>query len=84
MAQSQLLKKVAPKVARQVQAQQRIQQQALQPTPACIFLLSVLAGTPKPFEMTKKSLAVGVDERKHLNQETRAAQALFTEYGVWC
>ncbi len=38
VAPSQSPKKTAPKVARQIQTQQRIQQQALQPAPACIFL----------------------------------------------
>ncbi len=80
-APSQSLKKVATKAAHQIQAQQRIQQQALQPAPVRVFLLSAPAGTPKPFEMTKKSLAAGIDEWEHLNQETRAAQALFTQYG---
>ncbi len=68
-------------MAHQMQTQQRIQQQALQLVPVHVFLPSVPAGTPKPFEMTKKSLAVGIDEREHLSQETRAAQALFMQYG---
>ncbi len=75
-------KENCPKVARQIQAQQRIQQQALQLSPVCIFLPSALAGTPKSFKTTKKSLAVGTDEQEHLNQEMRAGQVLFTEYGL--
>ncbi len=39
-APSQSLKKTALKVTRQIQTQQRIQQQALQPAPACVFLPS--------------------------------------------
>ncbi len=81
MAPSQSPKKTTLKVACQIQVQQRIQQQALQLTLACIFLPSALPGTPKPFEMTKMSLAVDNDEWEHLNQEARAAQALFMHYG---
>ncbi len=78
---SQSLKKVALKMARQIQTQQRVQQQALQPTQMRIFLPAAPAGTLKPFEITKKSLAMGNDEWEHLNQEARAAQALFMHYG---
>ncbi len=46
-----------------------------------IFLPSEPAGTPKPFETTKMSLAAGNDERECLNQEVRAAQVLFMHYG---
>ncbi len=81
-APSQSPKKTALKEAHQIQVQQRIQQQALQPAPAHVSLLSALAGTPKSFETTKKSLAAGNDEWEHLNQEMRAGQALFTEYGL--
>ncbi len=68
-------------MAHQIQTQQKLQQQALQPTPAHIFLPSAPAGAPKSFEMTKRSVAAGNDERERLNQEMRAGQALFTEYG---
>ncbi len=78
---SQSLKKVAPKMARQVQMQQRVQQQAMHPAQTHVFLPSALAGTLKPLETTKKSLAVSNDEQERLNQEARAAQALFTHYG---
>ncbi len=59
-APSQSPKKSDAKVAWQIQAQHKIQQQALQPAPAHIFLPSVPVGTPKPFEMIKKSLMVGM------------------------
>ncbi len=48
------------------------QKQALQLAPAHVFLPSAPVGTPKPFEMTKKSLKVGNDERECLNQESRS------------
>ncbi len=78
---SQLPKKVALKMACRIQMQQRVQQQAMHPAQMCIFLLSAPAGTPKPFETSKKSLAAGNDEWEHLNQEARAAQVLFTHVG---
>ncbi len=78
-APSQSPKKTAAKVACQVQIQQRVQQQALQPSPAHIFLPPAPVGNPRPFETTKRSLAVGNEEQEHLNQETRAGQALFTK-----
>ncbi len=70
-APSQSLKKTATKVARQIQVQQRIQQQALQLAPMHIFLPSTPAGAPRPYEMTKRSVAVGNDEWEHLNQKMR-------------
>ncbi len=80
VAQSQSPKKTA-KVVQQIQVQQRIQQQALQPAPGRVILPSALAGAPRPFKTTKRSLAAGSDEREHLNREMRASQALFTEHG---
>ncbi len=76
---SQSPKKADAKVARQVQVQHRLSQQALQLAPACIFLPSALVGAPRPFEMTKKSVAMGNDEWERLDWETRASQALFTQ-----
>ncbi len=80
-APSQSLKKSDAKVARQIQVQHKLQQQALQPPPACVFLPSALVGAPRPFEMTKRSMMAGNDKQERLNQETRAGQALFTEFG---
>ncbi len=78
---SQSPKKADAKVMRQVQVQHRLSQQALQLAPACVFLPSALVGAPRPFEMTKKSVAMGNDEWEHLDRETRASQALFTQFG---
>ncbi len=80
-ASSQSPKKVDAKVARQVQVQHRLSQQALQPALACIFLLSAPVGAPRPFEMTKRSVAMGNNKRERLSQETSDGQALFTQFG---
>ncbi len=37
-------------------------------------------GARRAFKTTKKSVALGNDERECLNQETRASQVLFTQY----
>ncbi len=81
MVPSQSPKKVTMKVARQMQTQQRVQQQAMHLAQTRVFLPSMLAGIPKPFETTKKSLAAGNDEWECLNREARAAQALFMHTG---
>ncbi len=77
MAPSQSPKKVATKVAHQMQTQQRVQQQAMHLAQMRVFLPSVPMGTPKLYETSKKSLATGTDERECLNWEARAAQVLF-------
>ncbi len=69
------------KVAQQIQVQHQLSQQALQPAPMHVFLPLAPVGAPRAFEMTRRSVAMGNDEREHLNQETRASQALYTQFG---
>ncbi len=78
---SQSPKKTDAKVAQQVQVQHRLTQQALQPALARVFLPSASVGALRPLKMTERSVAAGNSERERLNEETRASQALYTEFG---
>ncbi len=69
------------RIACQMQMQQKVQQEAMHPMQMHIFLPSTLMGVPKPYETSKKSLTAGTEEWEHLNQEARAAQALFMHTG---
>ncbi|MCP4549556.1 MAG: hypothetical protein GY835_24125, partial [bacterium] len=73
-------KKTPSKVARQLQVQYQLSQQDLQPAPACVYLPSALMGAPRSFETTKKSLALGSDERERLDREVRAGEVLYTQH----
>ncbi len=74
-------KKTKAKVARRVQVQHQLSQQALQPAPMRIFLPSAPMGAPQSFEMTKRSVALGNDEQECLDREARSSWALFTQFG---
>ncbi len=75
------LKKTEAKVARQVQVQHRLSQQALQLAPMHVFLPSAPMGAPRSFEMNKRSVALGNDEWERLDREARSSRALFTQFG---
>ncbi len=78
---SQSPKKTLSKVARQLQVQYQLSQGDLQLAPACVYLPSAPMGAPRSFETTKRSLALGNDERECLDRETRAGEVLYTQYG---
>ncbi len=80
-APSKSLKRVAPKMACQMQMQQQVQQQAGHPMPMHVFLPLALMGVLKPYETSQKSLSAGSQEWECLSREARAAQALYTHTG---
>ncbi len=78
---SQSLKKTPSKVAQQLQVQYQLSQQDLQLAPAHVYLPSAPMGAPRSFETTKRSLALGSNERERLEWEVIASEVLYTQYG---